>query len=118
MLCGIDVEGDGVGYKQVRIRPQIGGDFTHASATYETPYGKVASGWKIGGGKLTLKAEIPVNSTAVIYIPATAINGITEGGKALSASKDVEVQGVENGYVKVKAGSGSYEFTTPYTPTK
>ncbi|KOS08227.1 alpha-L-rhamnosidase [Flavobacterium akiainvivens] len=114
VMVGIDVEGDGVGYKKIQIKPLPGGDFTHASADYETPYGKVASGWKIEGNTLTLTAVVPANTTAVVCVPAAAINGITEGGKAISTSKDVEVLGVENKYVKVKVGSGSYVFTAPY----
>jgi alpha-L-rhamnosidase len=118
VMVGIDVEGNGVGYKTIRIQPHIGGDFTHASAEHETPYGKVASGWKIDNGKLTLKAEVPANTTAVIYIPASDAKSVLEGGKALPSLKDIKVLGTENNYVKVSVGSGRYEFTTPYTGTK
>jgi alpha-L-rhamnosidase len=118
VMAGLDVDGDGVGYKKIRIRPQMGGDFTFASAEYETPYGKAASGWKISGVKLALKAQVPANTSAVIYIPAASANGVTESGKALTASKEIEVVGMEEGYLVVKAGSGTYEFSAPYTAKK
>ncbi|MBL7738633.1 MAG: family 78 glycoside hydrolase catalytic domain [Chitinophagaceae bacterium] len=115
VMVGLDIEKDGIGYKKIRIQPHVGGKFTHASASYETQYGKLSSGWKIQDGKLILSAEVPANTTAAIYIPATAAADVLENGQPLSSAKDIQVVGKEKEYVVVKVGSGKYEFSTNYT---
>ncbi len=114
VMVGLDTEKDGVGYKKIRIQPHIGGGFTHAYADYITQYGTLSSGWKIQDGKLTLHAFVPANTTATIYIPATAATDVLENGQPLSLVKDIQVVGKEKEYVVVKVGSGKYEFSTAY----
>ncbi len=98
-------------YKQIVVQPHPGADFTYMKADLKTPYGNAASHWKIEGNQFIMEVEVPVNTTATIYIPTASAGDITESGKALSACKDVTVSGVENGYVVVKAGSGRYLFS-------
>jgi alpha-L-rhamnosidase len=98
------------GYKQIIVKPHLGGDFTYMNADLKTSYGNAASHWKIEGNQLIMEVEIPVNTTATIYIPAKTANDITESGKALLISKDLTVSGVEGEYVVVKTGSGKYVF--------
>jgi alpha-L-rhamnosidase len=112
VMVGIDIEEGALAYKKIRIRPHIGGKFTHASATYETPYGKLSFGWKIQDQQLILTAEIPANTTATIHIPVTGAGEVMEGGQPLTASKNVEVVGREKEYMVVKVGSGKYEFSS------
>ena len=64
-------------------------------------------------GKFMHKVTIPPNTTADIYIPSTTAEGVTENGKALSSVKDLEIAGMEEGYLHVKAGSGTYHFSAP-----
>lgn len=114
VMVGLDTDKDAVGYKKIRIQPHVGGTFTHASATYETQYGKLSSGWKIQDGKLILHALVPANTTATIYIPAAAASDVLENGLPLSSVKEIQVVGKEKEYVVVKVGSGKYEFSTTY----
>ena len=99
------------GYKEIIIQPHIGGNFTHAEADLKTYYGTVSSHWKIDNGKLQMDVEIPVNTKATIYIPASNADNLSEGGKALATSPGIKLAGNENGYVIVTVGSGSYHFT-------
>ncbi len=115
VMVGLDTDNNAVGYKKIRIQPHVGGTFTHASATYETQYGKLSSGWKIQDGKLILHALVPANTTATIYIPAAAATDVLENGQPLSSVKEIQVVGKEKEYVVVKVGSGKYEFSTLYT---
>ena len=98
------------GYKEIIVQPHPGGDFTYMNADLKTSYGNAASHWKIEGNQLIMEVEVPVNTTATIFIPAKSATEITESGKPLSASKDITLSGTENGYVVVKAGSGKYVF--------
>jgi alpha-L-rhamnosidase len=109
-MAGLDTYEDGVGYKHIKIQPHIGGNFTKVSASLETYYGKLSSSWKVDSNTLIMDIEIPVNTTATIYIPADDKNNITESGKQIDAVKDIRVKGNEDGYVIVNAGSGKYHF--------
>ena len=118
VMVGLDTDSESVGYKKITIKPNVGGGFTHASATYDTRFGTLSSGWKIDGGKLAVDAIIPPNTTATIYLPAANESDITEGGKKLSLIKDIKVGGTENGKVILKVGSGTYHFSTVWKEEK
>lgn len=111
-LVGLDTYEDGVGYKHIKIMPHIGGGFTNAAASLQTYYGTVSSGWKIENDKLLMDIEIPANTTATVYVPAASASAITESGKAVSTLADEKVSGMEEGYVVLQLGSGSYHFAT------
>ena len=112
VMAGLDNEEGTVGYKNIRIKPHIGGDFTNVSAAYETQYGKLSSAWKIENGKLLLQVEIPANTTATVYVPVQGDNEVMEGGMPLTDVKTIQVAGRDNGYLLLKLGSGKYEFST------
>jgi alpha-L-rhamnosidase len=112
VVAGIDTKTDAPGYKGITIKPTIGGHLTNASADYETNYGKVSSHWKIDGENLTLDVQIPANTTATIYVPATASNTILEGGKPIAAIENIKVGDTAGGYVALNVGSGLYHFST------
>jgi alpha-L-rhamnosidase len=114
VMVGLDTEEGAVGYKKITIKPHIGKAFTQAAASYITRYGKLSSGWKIDNGQLTLEVEVPANTTATIYVPATASSDVTENSNALTASKDIQVAGQEKEYVVLKVGSGKYQFSAPW----
>lgn len=93
------------GYKTITIRPHTGGAFENMSASTQTPYGKVAAAWTAEKDILkTLSVEIPFNTTAEVYVPASAVEAV----ECNDAS--VKADGVVDGYVKYNVGSGSYKF--------
>ncbi len=110
VMVGLDTYEDGPGYKHIRIQPHVGGGFTNASASLQTYYGTLSSGWKTETGKMILDVEIPANTTATVYVPASDPGSVTENGVALSSSKDLTITGTENGYVVLKIGSGKWRF--------
>ncbi len=117
-VAGIDLDGDAVGYKKIRVKPHIGGGLTHAAANLNTVYGELSSAWKIENEILTLDVNIPANTSATIYVPIKDSDEIMEGGKPLSASKDITVAGNDNGYIILKTGSGKYSFSTSWKDDK
>lgn len=110
-MVGIDTYEDGVGYKHIRIQPHIGGTFTHADASLDTYYGKVSAGWKKENSKLIMDVQVPFNTRANIFIPATAIDKVYFEGIALPNQKAMQVIQASNGYVEISAGAGQYQFT-------
>lgn len=93
------------GYKKIIIRPHPGGDFTQMEASTMTPYGKVAACWTAENNTLkTLEVEIPVNTTAEIYVPTSSVEKV-------ECSSDLKHEGYNDGYVIYRTGSGKYRFT-------
>ena len=109
-VTGLDTDEDAPGYKKINIKPHIGKGLTHAAAILQTYYGTLSSGWRIENEKLMLDVEIPVNTTATVYIPAKNSSSVFESDKMLSTIKDIQVTGIKNGYMVAKIGSGKYHF--------
>ena len=107
-ITGIDTEDDGVGYKNITIKPHLGGGLTSANATLQTNYGLLASGWKLENGQLRLDVEIPANTSATIYFPTDSTDGILENGQPIADLKTSQDKAV-----MLKIGSGKYAFTMP-----
>jgi alpha-L-rhamnosidase len=114
-IAGVDIADGGEGYKKIKIQPHTGGHISYANADLETGYGKLSAHWKIDGGIFILDVEIPANTTAEIYIPASSADAITEKGTALSALTGIVVSGKQGRYIVLQTGSGSYHFSTGMT---
>jgi alpha-L-rhamnosidase len=112
VVAGIDTDNELVGYKSIVIKPTIGGGLTQVAADYVTNYGKVRSAWKIESGKLVLDVEVPCNTSAVVHVPAAAVDAVTEGQKTLKSNPAMKVDGMRDGYAVVRVGSGKYSFAT------
>ncbi|MCB0664237.1 MAG: family 78 glycoside hydrolase catalytic domain [Saprospiraceae bacterium] len=114
VMVGLDNEENMVGYKHIRIKPQIGGDFTHANLKYESLYGEIAAGWKLLGGTLEVEASIPANTTVKFYLPAES-QAILERGEVAKMSQDLKyIEQSPDGFAVFEAGSGAYHFTMPW----
>ena len=75
-------------------------------------YGAIRSHWRISNGEFVLDVEIPVNTTATVFVPAGSAEDVTESGQSAKQSKGVEFQGMEGGAAVFKVGSGQYTFTS------
>jgi len=82
----------------------------HASAGLDTYYGRLSTSWKVDGGKLTMDIEIPANTSATVYIPATDAASIMEGGKALSVIKEDSVDWKGRWLHSTEGGVGEVPF--------
>jgi alpha-L-rhamnosidase len=79
VVAGIQIDEVNPGYKHIVIEPRPGGGLTSARASVETMYGLVVSGWEIAGSKLTLKVQIPANTTATVKLPNGKVEEIGSG---------------------------------------
>jgi alpha-L-rhamnosidase len=102
------------GYKDIIIRPQIGGNLEFAKAIYKTYYGDIESQWKLINGILKIDVAIPVNTKAKVYIPSILVDNIQEGNKPLKSNKEIIEIETENGYTIISTGSGRYSYTVKY----
>ncbi|RKN07082.1 alpha-L-rhamnosidase [Streptomyces radicis] len=57
------------GYRRTAIRPLPGGDLTHARTSLLTPYGRIATHWRLDDDRYTLNAVVPTGVTAEVGLP-------------------------------------------------
>jgi alpha-L-rhamnosidase len=57
-----------------------------------------------------MDVEIPANTTATVYVPASSESAVVESGNNLSSVSGIKVNGTEAGYVVLQLGSGKYNF--------
>jgi len=69
VVAGIEIDESAPGYKHILIQPNPGGGLTHANASVESMYGLVAAGMGIADGKITMRIDVPANTTATVRLP-------------------------------------------------
>jgi len=113
-LAGIQPDPEAPGFKHIIMRPTPVGDLTFVQATHESPYGLIASAWRRDGRKFDWRIEIPANTTATVYVPATNIMSVFEGRWHWPAVKSNGVNSFrfENGHAMLELGSGKYHFVS------
>ena len=79
-LAGIDVDPTGPGFKKIILRPQPVGDLAWVEAGYESIHGPISVRWESDGEHFVLKATIPENTTATVFLPAREGGAVQEGG--------------------------------------
>ncbi|GAA4724662.1 hypothetical protein GCM10023350_03840 [Nocardioides endophyticus] len=98
------------GYKVSRIAPVVGGGLTHGASEFDSVYGPITTGWTLADEDLSLKAQVPVNTTAQVVLPAANPFAVTEGGELLADVEGVLDVHDDGDTVTVTVGSGSYDF--------
>ena len=115
VMAGLDTYEDGPGYKHSMVKPHVGGGFSSASASLETYYGTLASKWKTEPDRILFDIVIPANTKSTVFIPAINADDVTEGDKVLTQVPGIKVLPVEEGYVVIEVGSGSWHFAAKRT---
>ncbi|MFX0134700.1 MAG: family 78 glycoside hydrolase catalytic domain, partial [Candidatus Hodarchaeota archaeon] len=110
VILGIDLDENQPGYKHIIIRPRPGGSLTWAKGHYDSIRGKIKVNWNLDGDKFNLEVTIPPNTTATVYLPAKNLENITENGKSIQDSDDIELKKFENNLAILKINSGKYSF--------
>lgn len=114
VIAGINPVESNPGYKEVRIHPQPGGHLTEASASHESLYGAISSGWVLENGEITITVAIPPNVMADVRLPDAKNKDILESGIPLRKKEGIlnmQVQGEDR---LLRLGSGNYEFKYRY----
>jgi alpha-L-rhamnosidase len=109
-IGGIRRDPAAAAFKRIIIQPRPGGGLTHAEAKYRSPYGLIATQWRIEGGHFFLDVTIPVGTKATIVVPATSASTVTESKTPASAVKTLQFIDFGNQTVSYGVGSGSYSF--------
>jgi len=103
-LAGIKCDPAAPGFKHIIMHPIPVGDLTYVKATHESPYGLIASEWRHDEGTFDWRIQVPVNTTATVYVPATSPQYVQAGNM-----KPVRF---EDGFAVFEVGSGKYHFVS------
>ena len=98
------------GFTRIRIAPRPGAPLWWARGHYDSLHGRIASDWRLEGGRLTLDVTVPPNTTAEVHVPAPSADVVTEGGQPATQARGVKVLRQGGGVVVFEVGSGSYRF--------
>jgi alpha-L-rhamnosidase len=78
-VAGLEPDPERPGYEHVLIRPRPGGGLTHASAWHDSPYGRVASAWRVKRDRFTLEVTLPPNTTGTVHLPGRSPRAVGSG---------------------------------------
>src|SRR5690606_12583747 len=113
-LVGINPDPAAPGFKHIVIKPHPLGDLTFAEAEYDSIRGPIFCRWDRRDDKLTLKVEIPANTTATVYLPTSDAKSIREGGQPLGEVVGVNLKETADGAAVIEVSSGNYEFVADF----
>lgn len=110
-----------LGMQNIIIKPAPVGDLTYANTEYESMYGNVVVNWKKRGKGAIFHIEVPVNTTAEVYVPGFHKKNVKEGGLLAEHSEGVTYIGTEKSaavgnYVVYNIVSGVYNFFVEELP--
>jgi alpha-L-rhamnosidase len=122
---GIDQQG--VGFKNLLIKPYIGAGLTWAQTTYDSIHGTISVRWEKSGDSLLVNVTIPANATATVYVPVASkpgedgpakdAAGVAESGKPAAKAEGVKFLRMEGSAAVYALGSGTYRFQSTLPET-
>ena len=99
--AGINPVEEAPGFRRSLLRPMPNSLLKCASAHVDTAYGRLASSWALNDGEITLRFEVPFNTTAQIVLPDAEGTEVLENGAPAQGACFTR-------------GSGVWEYTYRY----
>ena len=110
-LGGIQPAPGSFGFDQIVIRPQFVKELTWVKSSHTGMYGEIVSNWRREADKLVLDIDVPVGSTALVYLPAARQEQIQESLRPVQRDHNITFVRSEQSYQVLKVSSGHYEFS-------
>ncbi|XCF05466.1 family 78 glycoside hydrolase catalytic domain [Tamlana crocina] len=120
-FAGIRPDAENPGMQQFVVKPAPVDDLSFANTSYKSMYGTIVSNWNKSAEGAAFHIEIPVNTSAKIYIPANQKEDVLEGGTIAEKSKGIKYMGTEKSnavgnYAIFEVESGVYDFKVTELP--
>ncbi len=109
-LAGMNADPQHPGYRHIVFRPQPVDQLSNASYSNRTPFGQAGIAWKRGDGRFQMTIDVPVGSTATVYVPAENPGAVTESGTAANDADGVKYVRMDDHYAVFTVDSGEYCF--------
>ncbi len=121
-VLGIQQAADSLGFRTMVLCPEPVGDLNSATGHYDSPYGRIESGWKIENGHFDWHIVVPPNTTAEVHVPATDADLVLEGNAPARQTAGIELLRMEPAAkdslrparAVFAVGSGVYRFRSPW----
>ncbi|MFZ1932925.1 MAG: family 78 glycoside hydrolase catalytic domain [Thermoguttaceae bacterium] len=117
-VAGIQLDPAQPGYKHFFIRPGIVGNLTSAKAELQSLYGKIESNWVVAENQLTLTVEVPINTSATVFVPTDDPLLVSESERPPSFSRGVKPSKTAGPGAVFEVGSGHYTFRAHWRPSE
>ena len=114
-LAGIRPDPASPGIAHCIIAPEPVGEVTWARGEYDSIRGRIASAWKIKGGRFLLHLTVPPNTVATVFVPAVRAEEVRESGRSLAKASGVKLLRSERGKAIIEVLAGRYEFESRLT---
>lgn len=99
------------GYRKILIKPMAPAGLQFVNSTIKTVMGVITSDWKKAGKTFSLHLVIPVNTTALVFLPGKDPANVTENGHVVSNEAGIKFLRQEDDFLVFEVGSGSYNFS-------
>jgi|AGTN01.3.fsa_nt_gi Alpha-L-rhamnosidase N-terminal domain./Bacterial alpha-L-rhamnosidase. len=109
-LAGIQNTPGSAGFKQITMKPCLITGLDYVSASYHSAHGLIKSSWRKENRIFTWNIEVPCNTVATVYIPATTKEGVVENNGKAASAKGIRFIKMEGAYAVFEVGSGNYNF--------
>jgi alpha-L-rhamnosidase len=114
VLAGMNTDPSQPGYRNIIFKPQPAGNIDFASYANMTQYGLASVSWRKNGKAFLMDIEVPVGSTATVYVPASAAESITEGGQKIKNNNEISLKVMDGLYAVFSVTSGKYSFNSKH----
>jgi alpha-L-rhamnosidase len=102
--AGIQPSDTSPGYKEFFLIPQFTTRLSHVKATFDSPYGFIASGWRVDKDQVLYDVTIPPNSSATLTLPVPP-QEVRQSGQPLHLA--------DASNTKLPLTAGTYHFSLP-----
>ena len=103
---GIQRDETAPAYRHIILQPEVGGSMSFAKGGFESPYGRVESGWEKTSRGYVYRVTVPANTTATLRLQAPSASSV----RVLKGGEGVGPFGMSGDRAVAELKSGSYEF--------
>jgi len=122
-LAGIDTAD--TGYNHILLRPMPPAPASNpdntpihwVKARYDSVNGRIESVWRLENGVFHYDVTVPPNTTASVFLPTTAGEGVTESGRPAEGQDGIEIRSTQGQRIVLDVGPGSYSFACKFVGT-
>ncbi len=111
-VAGIASDPNNPGFKKIIMKPDLSEKVSFVKASHFSLYGRIASDWKYENNNFSWNIQIPVNTSALVYVPAQNEKLILINNKNYVASEGISFIKMENGKAMFEIPSGKYTIVS------
>ncbi|HQH25072.1 MAG TPA: family 78 glycoside hydrolase catalytic domain [Bacteroidales bacterium] len=109
-LAGMNADPADPGYRRIVFCPGPVDEITHCSYENLTPYGMASISWEKQNNKFFTEINVPVGSSAIIYLPCGDKGPVRENGRRTGKRSGIIFREFTGRHAVYEVGSGKYRF--------